>query len=167
MSQAAFKAHMHKAVISNFLINVAINAGIAWWLLEQHETLVAWRAPAYGPDLVITGFLLCAIIAAIAMETSRRQAARGELSVDPESWPSFEVLSHLGRAKLTALAGVTGAVASALLAFGVALSVTSMSVLAYAGVKGLWAGLLAAAVVGPAMVIGTLLGASTGASPGR
>ena len=81
MGDVEFRSEVRKGVISNFIFNVAINGGLTLWLLGGNETLPMWGDPAFGPDLLITGFLLSAIVAAIGMEVHRRKAKRGDMAV--------------------------------------------------------------------------------------
>ncbi|MDP6977991.1 MAG: hypothetical protein QF570_05230 [Myxococcota bacterium] len=167
MSALDFTAHVRKSAISNFVTNLVINGALAWWLLSGNASLSAWGEAAYGPDLLITGFLLCAIVAAIVMELSRRQATRGELAVAAEQWPALASASARNRWGLCALAGAAGALASLVFALACASLVASLSVPAYAGIKGVWAGVLAAAVVVPATVLGAVRGMATPAPTSR
>ncbi|MCA9512321.1 MAG: hypothetical protein KC560_16545, partial [Myxococcales bacterium] len=78
MSDAAhsFDDHVRKGARVNFAANLVINGAIAYALLRGHETLATFGDPSYGVDLLITGFLLASIVAAIVVATHRRAAAR-------------------------------------------------------------------------------------------
>ena len=155
-----FDGHVRKGVVTNFVANLVINAAIAWFLLRGHAELTTWGAASYGPDLLITGFLLSVIVAAIVLETHRRQAARGELV------PPAGVSDWLGRAAGTSRVavalgfGVAGVLTGAALLGVLSSTVDAVSPSAYAGIKGVWAGLLAAWIVRPAATIGARQGAT-------
>jgi len=160
MSGFDFKAHLRSSMISNFVFNLLINGALAWWLLEGSGTLTAWGAPSYGPDLMITGFLLAAIVAGIVIEINRRKARRGEIPALRATSPILRAASARSRWLTCISIGLVGTFLSALAVLLVAATTASLSVPIYAGVKGVWAGVLAAAVVGPATLIGVGIGAA-------
>lgn len=148
--------HIRKETWINIIINVLLNGGLAWWLLHDKGLLSPWGEHGYGPDLVITGFLLSGIIAAIMIALHRRKLNRGDLPalvLADNHW-----LNRMPRNLwLSALAfGLAGALVAApmLLAALYLLGLTALSPLSYALIKGLWAGALAAAVVGGAIRLG-------------
>jgi hypothetical protein len=77
------RRYVRTSQISNFIFNLAINAGLAMWLLRSSEMLEVWGDAAYGPDLLITGFLLSALVAAIVIEIHKRKAASGAMESAP------------------------------------------------------------------------------------
>lgn len=154
MSGSDFEDHLRRSVLSNFVFNLIINGGLAWWLLGKASLLTPWQDPAYGPDLVITGFLLCAIVAAIVMEINRRGALRGEAAPVPARWASRATASDTNRWGICLAAGLLGAAVSAIAVIACGAWVGALTVPAYAIFKGVWAGLLAAVVVVPATVLG-------------
>lgn len=148
--------HIRKETRINIIINVALNGGLAWWLLHDKGPLAPWGEHGYGPDLLITGFLLSGIVAAIMIALHRRKLSKGYLPalvLADNHW-----LNQMPRNLwLSALAfGLAGALLAAplLLATLYLLGVTTLSPLSYALIKGLWAGALAAAVVGSAIRLG-------------
>jgi hypothetical protein len=160
MSDSDFSGHVRRAAISNFVFNMLINGGLAWWLLRGNEFLTAWGAAAYGPDLLATGFLLSAAVAAIVMEINRRKAVREGSPPMPGFWEPLRAVSGRSRWGVCTAAGLIGLVLSALAVVVFASLATSLTVPVYASLKGLWAGMLAAAIVGPATVLGLERGAA-------
>lgn len=160
MSDVELKSEVRKGVISNFIFNVAINGGLTLWLLGGNETLPMWGDPAFGPDLLVTGFLLSAIVAAIGMEVHRRKAKRGDMAPVPLEGSRLRSLIGRNRWWTCTVFGVAGLVLSAIVLFGVSIAAASLSLNAYATVKGLWAGVLAALTVYPSTVLGLHLGAT-------
>ncbi len=152
--------HVRGARIGNFVANAIINGALAWWLLGHHEQLHAWSDPAYGPDLILTGFLLSAIVAAIVIQTHRRKARRGDLTAAPLGSPILEDATRRSVVANALLAGGVGAAASGLLAIACTGFVGSLGALDYTALKALWTGMLAATIVEPGMRLGLHVGAA-------
>ncbi len=165
MSELDFNAHVRTSAISNFVFNLLINGGLAWWILGGNSPLSPWSTPSYGPDLLVTGFLLCAIVSAIVIEISRRQALNGRAAPVPERWAPLSAASGRNRWALCAMAGGVGAALSVLVLLVCAVLAGSLTVAVYAGIKGVWAGLLAAAIVVPATVVGFARGEAERVTP--
>ena len=159
MANEEFRKYVRRSAFTNFVFNLALNAGLAWWLLSSHELLTPWGDASYGTDLLLTGFLLSALVAAIVMEIHRRKALRGDMDSAPLVSRSLKALSRQNRWVASVLIGSIGAGLSALVLVAIAGATDSPSVPAYAGLKGLWAGFLAAAIIGPATLLGLDLGA--------
>jgi hypothetical protein len=166
MESSEFRAHLRRSALSNFAFNFVINAGLAWWLLSNHERLTTWGEAAYGPDLLVTGFLLSALVMAIVMEIHRRQALRGGMASVALASHTLQALSRRSRWSICLVVGALGAMLSVLPLAILAVATPSLSVAAYAGIKGLWAGILAAAIVAPATLLGLELGARQHAQGG-
>jgi hypothetical protein len=162
MESSEFRAHLRRSALSNFAFNFVINAGLAWWLLSNHERLTTWGEAAYGPDLLVTGFLLSALV----MEIHRRQALRGGMASVELASQTLQALSRRSRWSICLVVGALGAMLSVLPLAILAVATPSLSVAAYAGIKGLWAGILAAAIVAPATLLGLELGARQHAQGG-
>ena len=160
MSDAELKTEVRKGIIANFVFNVAINGGLTLWLMGGNETLAMWSDPAFGPDLLITGFLLSAIVAAIGLEVHRRKARRGDMAPVPLEGSRLQFLTGRNRWSTCTIFGLAGTALSAVILLGVGLAATSLSLNEYAMVKGLWAGVLAALIVYPSTVLGLHLGAT-------
>jgi hypothetical protein len=157
-SEIEYRGYVRRSAASNFVFNFFINAGLAWWLLRESSELTAWGSDAYGPDLLITGFLLSTLVAAIVMEIHKRKAANGGMGAVPLNSKLLQSAAAQNRFFTCLAIGVLGTVASAVAVLCVAAATTSLSVTAYAGLKGLWAGFLAAAIVYPATALGLHLG---------
>lgn len=155
------RGHIRTSMISNFVINLILNGAIAWWLLGGHPVHQAWGDPAYGPDLLITGLLLGAILAGITLAMHRGKARRGEMAPAPQVDTSFVArLDGWGLWSITGTIGVIAMGASGILLGVLALATTSLETPVYVAIKAVWTGLLAAAIVGPATLLGLQLGAS-------
>ena len=159
MGDVEFRSEVRKGVISNFIFNVAINGGLTLWLLGGNETLPMWGDPAFGPDLLITGFLLSAIVAAIGMEVHRRKAKRGDMAPVPLEDSRLRSLIGRNRWWTCTVFGGAGVVLSAVVLLCVGIVAAPLTLNAYATLKGLWAGVLAALTVYPSTVLGLHLGA--------
>ncbi|MEE3329369.1 MAG: hypothetical protein VX246_00750 [Myxococcota bacterium] len=161
MSEEEFRGLVKTGAITNFVFNVLINGVIAWLLLSGPERLAPFGGESYGPDLLITGFLLSAIVTAIVIATHRSKAAKGELGLPAVRGPSWLTpASAWSRWKTCGIAGLLGTVASGVLLGATALTVGSLSVPTYVVMKALYTGVLAAAIVGPATLLGLRLGAA-------
>jgi hypothetical protein len=155
-----FRTYIRHSATVNFVLNLLINAALGWWLLREHQALTPFGAAAYGPDLLITGFLLSLIVATIVIETHRRKAARGDMkpvALAAGGW--LDAASRRGRLANGTAFGVLGTLVSVAPLTLLMATTASLSVPVYAGIKGVWAGLLAAAIVAPATAIGLSLGA--------
>lgn len=153
---ATLSAHIRKESLVNLAINLLINGGLAYWLLHEHPELLAWGEHGYGPDLLITGFLLAAIISVIFIAMHRRKRVKGELpglSVAEQGW-----VRHLPGNPWVAgvVFGLIGLLIAAPLLLGLLWlsGVQALSPLHYALIKGIWAGVFAALVVPPAIRLG-------------
>lgn len=148
----SLSAHIRKET----LVNLVINGGLAYWLLHKHPELLAWGENGYGPDLLITGFLLAAIISAIFIAMHRRKRAKGDLeglAGAEQGWVRHMPANTWLAAGVFGLIGLLVA-APLLLAILWVLGIESLVPLHYAMIKGLWAGLLAALLVPPAIRLG-------------
>jgi hypothetical protein len=164
MSEAEFRGHVKKGAKTNFIFNVLINGVVGWLLFSGSESLTAFGDESYGPDLLITGFLLSAIVSAIGIWVHRGKAAKGELGAPPASEVGWIAPAANWNPWATAgFLGVVGVTVSGAILAAVALSVGSLSVPIYVGAKAIYTGVLAAALTGPTMWVGLHLGA-TGAT---
>ena len=158
MTDVEFGQSIRKSAISNFVINVVINAAIAWLLMKQHAALSAWGDPAYGPDLLITGFLLAAIVSAIGLEVHRRKARAGEMEPRADDSPFVRKAGRRSTLVLCLAFGLAGTVVSLLLALVLATVAGELVTLSYVAIKGIFAGGLAAVLVAPTTRMGLRLG---------
>ena len=69
----ALNQHIRKETLTNFVINLVLNAGIAYALFRGVEQIGPWGEQGYVMDLMITGLLLSAILGGIFIGMSRRK----------------------------------------------------------------------------------------------
>jgi hypothetical protein len=155
MSQQ-LNTHIRAQSRNNFLINLVLNAVIAWFLLKDKGALTPWGETGYGADLVITGFLLAALVALFAMKIHRGQLAKGLhqplANAEVGAVARLAGSSDWGNSLLFGLAGAL--LAAATVGVLMLLPLPPFDPLAYAVFKGVWAGVLAALVVPPAIRLG-------------
>ena len=126
-------------------LNVVLNAGIAWLIFRAHSQLMLWGADGVGSDLLITGFILPFAICSINSFVIRNQVRRGKIAaLSPVSNAvGLARMSPWIRAVVLAVVGVVVGALPMLLVVG---ALEPLSIGAFVGLKGIWAGLLAAAV---------------------
>jgi hypothetical protein len=152
----ALEVHIRAQARNNFAINFVLNALIAWFLLKDKPALAAWGEHGYGPDMMITGFLLATLVAVFSIKIHRAKLAKGE----HEALPSTELgalarVARLGDWSNSMLFGLSGALLSAgMVGVLMLLPLPPFEPLAYAVFKGVWTGVLAALVVPPAIKLG-------------
>ncbi|MFK8020021.1 MAG: hypothetical protein AB8B86_09660 [Pseudomonadales bacterium] len=141
--------HIHHETRNNIVINLVLNAAIAYALMHSLTEISAWGEKGYGPDLLLTGFLLSTILGGIFIVMTRRKRDDGQLV---PAGKDGQILTWLFpyRSWLAApWMGVLGACLAVppLLGILALFSVSTLSPLNYALIKGVWAGALAAVVV--------------------
>ncbi len=153
---ASLQSHIRTQSRHNFVINLVLNGAIAWFLLKDKPALTAWGEHGYGADLMITGFLLAALVAVFAMKGHRSKLAKGQHEAVPAA-----ALGALARVATrndwsnSLLFGLAGALIGAgTVGMLMLLPLPPFSPLAYALFKGVWAGVLAALVIPPAIKLG-------------
>lgn len=140
-------------VLMPFAVNLALNAGLAWYLFREHVPLPLWGDPSIGADTLGTLFFLPFFTCMIGTPLIKRAARKGKLerlAIAPEQhW----LLRHLPRATWKRAVGIG-------LACVVAFGPLSIGVLALLGLfswslpvaiqfKGIYAGVLAIIVSPP------------------
>ena len=158
MSDVELNTEVRKGIITNFIFNFAINGGLTLWLMGAHATLAMWGEASFGPDLIATGFILSAAVAAIGMEVHRRKASRGDMAAAVLT-EKMQNLAGKNRWLSSGVFGVTGGIASAFLLVAVGFVTSEMTLNEYAIFKGLWCGVLAGLIVYPSTVLGLHIGA--------
>ena len=150
------KSHIRTQSRLNFVINLVLNGAIAWFLLKDKPALTAWGEHGYGADLMITGFLLAALIAVFTMKAHRAKLARGEHeSVPPAALGALACVATRSDWSNSLLFGLAGTlVGVGTVGMLMLLPLPPFSPLAYAVFKGVWAGILAALIVPPAIKLG-------------
>lgn len=152
----AIEKHIRKETIMNFIINLVLNAGIAYALLGKQAVLNPWGEHGYVMDLLITGFLLSTILGGIFIVMSRRKRDSGDLKPAGHEGQSLSWLLPYNPWLAAPVLGILGAVVAVplLLGFFFLLEVTSLSPIEYAAIKGIWAALLASVMVPIAILQG-------------
>jgi ribosomal protein S18 acetylase RimI-like enzyme len=136
----------HAAV--GFVVNVAINAAIAWATFRGAAAIPRWGASSIAGDLLATSFLLpaitCLIVTPLVRGAARRGAAPALAGTLP-GWLDAFRRPLAARALLLGLAclPLAGGLAVVLLH---ALGVESLALAPFVGWKGVYAGVLAAGV---------------------
>lgn len=152
----SLQSHIRTQARHNFVINLVLNGAIAWFLLRDKPALTAWGEHGYGADLMITGFLLAALVAVFTMKIHRAKLAKGEHEPVPAA--ALGTLSRVATRNdwsNSLLFGLAGALLGAgTVGMLMLLPLPPFSPLAYAVFKGVWAGILAALVIPPAIKLG-------------
>ena len=153
---ASLQSHIRTQSRHNFVINLVLNGAIAWFLLKDKPALTAWGEHGYGADLMITGFLLAALVAVFAMKGHRSKLAKGQHeAVPPAALGALACVATRNDWSNSLLFGLAGAlIVAGSVGMLMLLPLPPFSPLAYALFKGVWAGLLAALVIPPAIKLG-------------
>lgn len=140
--------HILTETRKSYLTNVGINAGIGYLAFYGVTEVHAWGEGGYGKDVLLTAFLLPAIVSCITIVTHRRKRGDGKF---PRTSDGPAILRQIPyRPWLAALVfGIAGVVLAAPLLLGLLmlLDMTTLTPLCYALIKGGWAGLLVAFLV--------------------
>lgn len=159
MINAELKRYLVHNATTNGLANAVCNGLICYWLIKDKGTVTWWGSSNFGGDLIATGFILPFIVTLIVIPIQRAKLSKGKITgIEGHQVP--RLLNHFLRfpqsiwanATLFGLIGALAIGGTTLLLLG-ALGVNSFSPLQYAWFKGLWAGLLAAFLVGPMVVV--------------
>lgn len=152
--------HISHEVKMNGVMNTVFNGGIAYLLLKGGENLTL-RGDIVV-DLMATAAILLFIVALIIIPLNRSKVAKGKVAAG--SWDNNNSLHRLlqrlpkslfVRALIFALVGllvIAPVTAAGLLITGA----TEFSPLAYSIFKGIWAGLMAAAMTVPMVLLATV-----------
>jgi len=152
-------SHLRKEALVGGVSNTLFNGLIAWLLLRGGPALGWSGQGSFVVDLLATGFLLPFIVALIVIPLQRRKLAAGSLapmSLAPDHalqrWVNHMPAGTLGNALLFGLAGACLVTPPTLALLHLA-GVQSIAPLPYALFKGIWAGLLAALLVIPMVLV--------------
>lgn len=148
-AKAEITAAIHKETRNNIVINLVLNAVIAYALLRGHAYLPVWGENSYGQDLIIGGFLLSTILAAIFIGLFRHRRNKGTLIPEGHEGKSLAWLVPYNPWLAAPWLGVLGAAIAAPLLIGLLmlLGLDTLSPTLYAAIKGVWAGALAGVIV--------------------
>ena len=158
---AKAKAHLRHEAIVGGVSNTVFNGLIAWWLLKDGAPLTWSGNNSFVVDIFATAFILPFIVALIVIPIHKRKLGKGAIAVMDfgtdtpiQSWVNRLPVSTLGNAFWFGVVGMGLVAPIPLLGFYL-VGVEQFSPLHYAMFKGLWAGLMAAALVVP-MVMSAL-----------
>jgi hypothetical protein len=148
--------HIRSETRKNFVINVVLNAAIAYATLHGMSEISTWGEHGYGKDLFITGFILSAILGGIFIGLFRHKRKKNQIVPRGDEGQSLAWLLPYSPWLAAPWLGVLGAALGVppLLGLLALLDVSTLSPLSYAMIKGLWAGALATIVVPIAILQG-------------
>jgi hypothetical protein len=141
--------HIRGETKKNIVINLVLNAGIAYATLHSLTEVSTWGEHGYGNDLIITGFILCTILGGIFIAMYRRKRNKKEIIPMGNEGQSLAWLLPYSPWLAAPWMGILGAALAAPLLLGTLalLDIHTLTPIAYAGIKGIWAAALAAIVV--------------------
>ncbi len=155
----ADRAHIRQEVLVSGISNAIFNGVIAWFLLRRVPALRWSGDHSFAADMMATGLLLPLIIALIVIPLQRGKLNKGVLQpINLGATSSLQSMADRFPAsafKSALLFGVFGiAIISPLTLLGFyLLGVEEMSPAYYAVFKGVWAGIVAAVLVIPMVLI--------------
>jgi hypothetical protein len=148
----------HEALVGG-VSNTVFNGLIAWLMLRGGAALGWHGSSSFVIDILATAFLLPFIVALIVIPLQKNKLAKGKLDVidlGPESglqsWVNRMPDATFANAALFGLAGIA-LIAPCTLAGFYLLGVELVAPLNYAIFKGFWAGLMAAVLVIPMVLV--------------
>ena len=153
-------AYLKKELTVNGVTNAFFNGLAAWLLLKNKDSLSWWGANSFAIDILATAFILPFIVALILIPLQKRKIAKAKvatitpgLGIWREDW-LFKFPRSLWLAAL--LFGCIGLVlvAPPTLLLLLAAGIDSFSPQCYALFKGVWAGMLAALLTIPMILVG-------------
>jgi hypothetical protein len=110
------------------LVNAAVNAAIAWWLVHRLAVVPGWGKISFGVDTLVAGLLLGVVVTFIVTWRMHRRLRRGEVA-PMDHWPrGAAAWAHRLPVKLPARAAVLGL-------YGVLWAVLVLVLLRIAGVR--------------------------------
>jgi hypothetical protein len=164
----SLQSHIVKESRNSFIINLAINGGLAWYIFRHKPELSLWGANGFGQDMLVTALLLWLLLSVIVIAIHRKKAKAGHLpAVADADYPTMRrALSWLPRGTWAAstILGFIGVILFALplLAAFHMLDVSTMSPMHYSIFKGVWAGVMAAFATPIAILFPLLVPAAVG-----
>ena len=152
-------AHLRHEALVGGVSNAFFNGLIAWLLLRNGPALAWGGEHSFAVDVVATSLLLPLIIALIVIPLQRSKLSKGKLqSINLGSDSRLQAIANYFPAstfKSALLFGLLGMclIAPLTLAVFFALGIDSVAPLHYALFKGIWAGLMAAVLVLPMVLL--------------
>lgn len=153
------RKHLRHEVLVGGVSNMLFNGVIAWLLLRNGPALAWGGQNSFAVDIVATGLLLPLIVALIVIPLQRSKLRKGKLQpidLGPDS-PSQSLADRFpaSTGKSALLFGLLGAGIIAPLTLGgfYLLGIEEIPPLNYAIFKGVWAGLMAAVLVIPMVLL--------------
>ncbi len=162
MTPADLKHYLQHNATTNGLANMVANGGICYWLIQDKGPVTWWGHSNFGGDLLATAFILPFIVTLIVIPIQRMKRRKGKVGYPDvaqlPTWLQRFLRMPQGLLARAALFGLLGMLVVALptLAVLFATGISVFTPLQYAVFKGVWAGLLAALIVGPMVVLGLL-----------
>lgn len=155
-----FSGHVSREAIVNGITNCLFNGLIAWWLVKQRALIPVWGGEGLALDFVATAIALVFIVSLIVMPLTRRKVSAGTLP-QATAWPAgraADILGFMARRHLLASAALLALFAALVFVPPILLmlqivGVSSLAPAHFALFKGVWAGLMAAAMVVPMIAI--------------
>lgn len=148
-------------ITTNGLTNAFFNGVICWWLINEKGPLGWWGGHSFGVDLLATGFILPLIVALIVVPLQRRKVRSGKIAPLASAAVTNPYLRLFSNAptvlwKTSLYFGIAGVVIISLptLALLWVVGIEQFSAGQFAIFKGLWAGVLAASLTGPMVLLG-------------
>lgn len=141
--------HIHGETKKNIIINVVLNAAIAYATLHSLTEISTWGEHGYGKDLIITGFILSTILGGIFIAVFRRKMNKQEIVPIGDEGQNLAWLLPYSPWLAAPWMGILGAAIAAPILIGLLalLDINSLTPLSYSLIKGIWAGALAGLVV--------------------
>ncbi len=160
MTPAELKHYLLHNATSNGLTNFVANGAICWFLIKDKGDVTWWGHESnFGFDLLATGFILPFIVALIVIPLQRSKARKGKVKavsaavVPPMLRRFLSMPGNLwGQAALFGLLGMA-AISAPTLGILATVGIEMFTPQAYAWFKGIWAGVLAAVLVLPMIVV--------------
>lgn len=156
----SLRQYIFRESMINFLSNAFFNGVIAWLLLRGGSDLTMWGEHSFAIDLMATAFILLFIVTLIVIPLQRRKVRRGD--IEGIHWQN-EVCLHRQLKRFPAslwrcgclfgLIGLLLFIPITLLPM-MGLGINHFTPDSYALFKGVWAGLLAAVMMGPMILLG-------------
>ena len=151
--------HIRKESIVNFSCNAVINGIIAWFIVRSKGVLLIWGGEhTFGGDIIATAFLLLLIISLIVIPLNKKKVLKGKVPSLEWNQSLFlhKILSRFPKNTFlcSLIFGFIGIVLVAPLTLLplFALGITQMTPLSYSIFKGVWAGVLAGAMLWPIII---------------